>query len=48
MELLIVTIIGFRDGKVAYEHLHRDQASLLFHGGLLNLPGLPVLGAVAS
>ncbi|WP_018332633.1 nuclear transport factor 2 family protein [Actinomycetospora chiangmaiensis] len=44
VELLVVGIIGFRDGLVDYEHLYWDQASLLVQIGLLDPAGLPVLG----
>jgi carboxymethylenebutenolidase len=43
--LLVVAIVGFRDGKVDYEHLYWDQASLLVQVGLLDPAGLPVVGA---
>jgi carboxymethylenebutenolidase len=45
VQLLVVGVIGFRDGKVDYEHLYWDQASLLVQVGLLDPAGLPVLGA---
>jgi carboxymethylenebutenolidase len=38
-------IVGFEDGKVAYEHIYWDQASLLVQVGLLDPAGLPVTGA---
>jgi hypothetical protein len=31
VELLVVAIVGFRDGKIDYEHLSWDQGSLLVH-----------------
>jgi carboxymethylenebutenolidase len=37
--------MGFRDGKVAYEHIYWDQASVLAQLGLLDPTGLPVAGA---
>ena len=37
--------MGFRDGKVAYEHIYWDQASVLAQIGALDPDGLPVAGA---
>ena len=48
VELLVVAIVGFRDGKVDYEHLYWDQASLLVQLGMLDPDGLPVLGAAEA
>jgi carboxymethylenebutenolidase len=46
VEFALVAVIGFRDGKVAHEHIHWDQAAVLSQLGLL---GHPVAGAgVAS
>lgn len=45
VEIPFVAIIGFRDGKVASEHIYWDQASVLAQIGLLPSSGLPVLGA---
>lgn len=39
-----VAIVGFEDGKIAYEHIYWDQASLLVQIGLLDPEHLPVLG----
>jgi carboxymethylenebutenolidase len=36
--------MGFQDGKVSYEHIYWDQASVLVQLGLLNPAGLPVAG----
>jgi len=41
----VVAVVGFVDGKVDYEHLYWDQASLLLQVGLLKKDGLPVTGA---
>jgi hypothetical protein len=35
---------GAQGGKVAYEHIYWDQASVLVQLGLLNPSGLPVAG----
>ncbi|HEY7563036.1 MAG TPA: nuclear transport factor 2 family protein [Gaiellaceae bacterium] len=40
-----VVVMGFEDGKVAYEHIYWDQASVLVQIGLLSPGGLPVAGA---
>lgn len=45
VELAHVVVVGFEDGKVAYEHIYWDQASLLVQIGLLDPAHLPVTGA---
>jgi carboxymethylenebutenolidase len=45
VQLPVVAVVGFVDGKVDYEHIYWDQASLLVQIGLLNRDGLPVTGA---
>ena len=40
-----VVIVGVRDGKVDYEHIYWDQASVLVQIGALKQEGLPVVGA---
>jgi carboxymethylenebutenolidase len=40
-----VVVMGIVDGKVAYEHIYWDQASLLVQVGLLDPAKLPVVGA---
>lgn len=44
VEIPIVAVIRFRDGKIAHEHLYWDQASVLVQLGLLDPAGLPVAG----
>jgi carboxymethylenebutenolidase len=44
VEIPLVAIIGFREGKVAHEHIYWDQASVLKQLGLLTDPSLPVFG----
>jgi carboxymethylenebutenolidase len=44
VEVALVAIIQFRDGKVAHEHLYWDQASVLVQLGLLDPGTLPVVG----
>ncbi|MEB3264079.1 MAG: nuclear transport factor 2 family protein [Synechococcus sp.] len=48
VEAVFVVIVGIEAGKVAYEHIHWDQASLLVQLGLLDPTGLPVVGAGAA
>lgn len=44
VEIPLVAIVQFRDGKVAHEHIYWDQASVLVQVGLLDPAGLPVAG----
>ena len=43
--LPFVVVVGFKDGKIAFEHIYWDQASLLVQIGLLDKSKLPVTGA---
>jgi carboxymethylenebutenolidase len=45
VEIALVAIVKFRDGKLAHEHIYWDQASVLKQIGLLEDPKLPVFGA---
>jgi carboxymethylenebutenolidase len=45
VEIPLVAIVHFRDGKLAHEHIYWDQASVLVQLGLLSPSGLPVAGA---
>jgi carboxymethylenebutenolidase len=45
VEVPLVAIVQFRDGKLAHEHIYWDQASVLKQIGLLTGPALPVFGA---
>jgi carboxymethylenebutenolidase len=45
VEIPLVAIVGFRDGKLASEHIYWDQASVLKQIGLLKDSELPVFGA---
>jgi carboxymethylenebutenolidase len=36
---------GFEEGKVAYEHIYWDQASVLVQIGMLDPARLPVAGS---
>lgn len=44
VEVPVVAIIRFRDGKLAHEHIYWDQASVLVQVGLLDPSTLPVVG----
>src|SRR5438552_18669924 len=44
VEVPLVAIVQFRDGKLANEHIYWDQASVLVQLGLLEVEGLPVAG----
>jgi len=48
VEVPLVAIVQFRDGKVAHEHIYWDQASVLVQIGKLDAQGLPVAGAAAA
>jgi len=45
VEIPLVAIVKFRDGKLAHEHIYWDQASVLKQIGLLSDPSLPACGA---
>ena len=45
VEVPLVAIVRFRDGKLAHEHIYWDQASVLKQIGLLQDPALPVFGS---
>ena len=44
VEVPLVVVVGFRDGKLAHERIYWDQASVLKQIGLLTDPSLPVFG----
>ena len=44
VEIPLVAIVRFREGKLAHEHIYWDQASVLKQIGLLTDPALPVVG----
>ncbi len=44
VEVPLVAIVHFRDGKLAYEHIYWDQACVLVQLGLLDAATLPVAG----
>lgn len=45
VEVPLVAVVGFREGKVAFERVYWDQASVLKQIGLLGETTLPVFGA---
>jgi carboxymethylenebutenolidase len=48
VEVPLVAIIRFRDGKLAHEHIYWDQASVLVQIGLLDAAKLPVAGVESA
>jgi carboxymethylenebutenolidase len=48
VEVPLVAIVRFRDGKLAYEHIYWDQASVLVQIGLLDPSKLPVAGVESA
>jgi carboxymethylenebutenolidase len=44
VEVPLVAIVRFREGKLAHEHIYWDQASVLVQLGLLDDDTLPVAG----
>jgi carboxymethylenebutenolidase len=48
VEVPLVVIVHFRDGKLAHEHIYWDQASVLVQLGLLDPSTLPVAGVESA
>ncbi len=48
VEVPLVAIVRFRDGKLAHEHIYWDQASVLVQIGLLDPNKLPVAGVESA
>jgi len=44
VEIPLVAIVRFREGKLAHEHIYWDQASVLVQIGLIEADKLPVAG----
>jgi carboxymethylenebutenolidase len=44
VEIPLVVVVHFRDGKLKHEHIYWDQASVLVQIGLLDPVLLPVFG----
>jgi len=45
VEVPLVAVVRFRDGKLAHEHTYWDQTSVLVQLGLIDAASLPVAGA---
>jgi carboxymethylenebutenolidase len=48
VEVPVVAIVQFHDGKLAHEHIYWDQASVLVQIGLLDPDNLPVAGVAEA
>ena len=48
VEVPLVAIVRFRQGKLAHEHIYWDQASVLVQIGLINAAKLPVAGVESA
>ncbi len=48
VEVPLVAIVRFRDGKLAHEHIYWDQASVLVQLGLVDPSELPVSGVESA
>lgn len=45
VELPHVAVVGFENGKIAFERIYWDQGSMLVQLGVLDAKGLPLLGS---
>ncbi|MGA7273847.1 MAG: ester cyclase [Candidatus Udaeobacter sp.] len=48
VEIPLVAIVRFREGKLAHEHIYWDQASVLVQLGLIDPSKLPVAGVESA
>ncbi len=48
VEVPLVAIVRFREGKLSHEHIYWDQASVLVQIGLLDAGTLPVVGVESA
>src|SRR5882757_7850542 len=48
VEVPLVAIVRFREGKLAHEHIYWDQASVLVQIGLIDAANLPVVGVESA
>src|SRR5438094_3183783 len=48
VEVPLVAIVRFREGKLAHEHIYWDQASVLAQIGLIDSASLPVAGVESA
>jgi carboxymethylenebutenolidase len=44
LEIPVVVVVTFENGKIHHEHIYWDQASAMVQAGLLDPAGLPVMG----
>ena len=44
VEVPLIVVVRFREGKLAHEHIYWDQASVLVQLGLIDAATLPVVG----
>jgi carboxymethylenebutenolidase len=48
VEMAVVVVVGFKEGKISHEHIYWDQAGVLVQVGLLDPAGLPVSGGESA
>ncbi len=48
VEVPLIAVVRFREGKLAHEHIYWDQASVLVQIGLLDASKLPVAGVESA
>jgi carboxymethylenebutenolidase len=48
IEVPLVVVVEFKEGKIASEHIYWDQASVLVQVGLLDPNTLPVVGSESA
>jgi carboxymethylenebutenolidase len=48
VSVAFVVVVGVEEGRIAYEHIYWDQATVLVQLGLLDPAGLPVAGREAA
>jgi carboxymethylenebutenolidase len=48
VEIAVIVVVQFEDGKIAGERIYWDQASVLAQVGLIDAAQLPVTGIEAS
>jgi len=48
VEVPLVAIVRFKEGKLAHEHIYWDQASVLVQLGLLDAATLPIVGVESA
>jgi carboxymethylenebutenolidase len=48
IEVIMVVVVAFRDGKIESEHIYWDQATVLVQAGLIDPDGLPVSGVEST